>query len=134
MNFGEIIPKNMFLENLENTFVRTLEKKKKHCLKGYNAKKKNNNSRNSTNAKKIPWVPNIGPKIRKEFKTVNKNNTFLSGKNLQSILCQGKPKLLPNSYHGVYRLDCSCNGRYIGEYICKEKSIKHVVLNINKTA
>ena len=65
--------------------------------------------------KKIPWIPNIGPKIRKEFKKVNKDITFTSGKNLQSILCQNKPKLLPNSHPGVYQLDCSCNGRYIGE-------------------
>ena len=38
-----------------------------------------------------------------------------SAKNLQSILCQNKPKLLPNSHSGVYQLDCSCNGTYIGE-------------------
>ena len=57
----------------------------------------------------------IGPKIRKEFKKVNKDITFTSGKNLRSILCQNKPKLLPNSHPGVYQLDCSCNGRYIGE-------------------
>ena len=80
-----------------------------------NAKKKNNDSRNYTNSKKIPWVPNIGPKIKKEFKKVNKDITFTSGKNLQSILCQNKPKLLPNSHPGVYQLDCSCKGRYIGE-------------------
>ena len=41
--------------------------------------------------------------------------TFTSVKNLQSILCQNKPKLLPNSHPGVYQLDCSCNGRYIVE-------------------
>ena len=29
--------------------------------------------------------------------------TFASGKNLQSILCQNKPKLLPNSHPGVYQ-------------------------------
>ena len=99
----------MFVENrLKRTFLETL-------VKDYNAKKKNNDSRNHTNSKKIPWVPNIGPKIRKEFKKVNKKITFTSGKNLQSILCQNKPKLLPNSHPGVYQLDCSCNGRYIGE-------------------
>ena len=26
----------------------------------------------------MPWVPNIGPKIRKEFKKVNKDITFTS--------------------------------------------------------
>ena len=60
-------------------------------------------------------MPHIGPKIRKEFKKVNKDITFTSGKNLQSILCQNKAKLLPNSHPGVHQLDCSCNGRYIGE-------------------
>ena len=34
---------------------------------------------------------------------------------IQSILCQNKQKLLPNSHPGVYQLDCSRNGRYIGE-------------------
>ena len=57
-------------------------------VKDYNTKKKNSDNRNYTNTKKIPWVPNIGPKIRKEFKKVNKDITFTSGKNLQSILCQ----------------------------------------------
>ena len=46
---------------------------------------------------------------------LNKDITFTSDKNVQSVLCQNKPKLLPNSHPGVYQLDCSCNGRYIGE-------------------
>ena len=28
---------------------------------------------------------------------------------------KNKPKLLPNSQPGVYQLDCSCNGKHIGE-------------------
>ena len=28
---------------------------------------------------------------------------------------KNKPKLLPNSLPEVYQLDCSCNGKYIGE-------------------
>ena len=99
----------MFVENgHKRTFLEAL-------VKDYNTKKKNSDNRNYTNTKKISWVPNIGPKIRKEFKKVNKDITFTSGKNLQSILCQNKPKLLPNSHPGVSQLDCSCNGRYIGE-------------------
>ena len=81
----------------------------------YNTKNKNSDNRNDTSRKKIPWIPNIGPKIRKEFKNVNKEITFSSGKNLQSILCQSKPKLFPNGNPRVYQLDYSCNGRYIGE-------------------
>ena len=80
----------MFVENgHKGTFLETL-------FKDYNAKKKNNDSRNYTNSKNIPWVPNIGPKIREEFNKVNKDITFASCKNLQSILRQNKPKLLPN--------------------------------------
>ena len=41
------------------------------------------------------------------------NGTF--SKNLQSILCQNKQKLLPSSHPGVYHLDCTCNSRYTGE-------------------
>ena len=63
----------------------------------------------------MPWVPNIEPKTRKEVKKVNKDITFTSGKNLQSILCQNKPKPIPNSHPRVYQLDCSSNGRYIGK-------------------
>ena len=57
----------------------------------------------------------IGPKIRKEIKEVNKDINFTSDKNLQSILYQNKPKLLPNSQRGVYQLHCSCNSRHIDE-------------------
>ena len=99
----------MFVENgHKRTFLEAL-------VKDYNTKNKNSDTPNDTNRKKIPWILNIGPKIRKEFKKVNKGITFTFGKNLQSILCQNKPKLLPNSHPGVYQLDCSCNGRYIGE-------------------
>ena len=72
---------NMFVENgHKRTFLEAL-------VKDYNAKKKNSDNRNYTNTKKIPWVPNIEPKIRKEFKRVNKDISFTSGKNLQNILC-----------------------------------------------
>ena len=66
----------MFVENgHKRTFLEAL-------FKDYNTKKKNNDSRNYTNSKKIPWVPNIGPKIRKELKKVNKGITFTPWKNL----------------------------------------------------
>ena len=47
-----------------------------NLVKDYNAKKKTNVSRNYTNWKKILSVPNIEPKIRREFKKVKK--TLLS--------------------------------------------------------
>ena len=80
---------DIFVENgHKKTFLENL-------VKDYNDKKKNNNnSSNYTNSKKIPWLLNIGPKIRKEFKKINKDITSTSGKNLQSVQCQNKPKLL----------------------------------------
>ena len=50
----------IFVENgHKRTFIENL-------VKYYNSKKKNNDSHNFTNSKKIPWVPNIGRKIRKQ--------------------------------------------------------------------
>ena len=55
----------MFVESgCKRTFLENL-------VKDYNAKK-NNVSCNYTTSCKISWVPNIGPKIRKQFKKVNK--------------------------------------------------------------
>ena len=97
---------DMFVQNEhKRTFLKNLVKNY------YHAKKKNNDSRNYTNSKKISWVLNIGPKIMKEFKKVNKDVTFTSRINLRSTLCQNKPY----SHPGVYQLDCSCDGRYIGK-------------------
>ena len=85
-------------------------------VKDYDTKNKNSDNRNDINWKKIPWIPNIGPKIWKvKQKQVNKDITFTSGKNLQSILCQNIPKLLANSHPGVYHLECSCISRCIAE-------------------
>ena len=68
------------------------------------------------NLKKLPWIPNISPKIKREFRKIAEDIAFTSGKNLQQILCQkNKPKLLPISQPRVYQLDCSCNGKYFGE-------------------
>ena len=89
----------MFVENgHKRTFLDAL-------VRDYNIKNKNSENRNDFNRKKILWIPNIGPKIRKEFKKVNKDITSTSGKNLQIILCQNKSKLLPNSHPAVYQSD-----------------------------
>ena len=40
---------------------------------------------------------------------------FTSGRNLKNLKCRNKSKLLPNSFPGVYQLDCTCNALYIGE-------------------
>ena len=48
----------------ENEYARTLLE---NLVKDYNTNKKNNDRRNYTNSKKIWWVPNIVPKLRKYF-------------------------------------------------------------------
>ena len=54
--------------------------------------------------------------MKREFKKIGKDVAFMSGKNLQQVLCQNdKPRLLPNSQPGVYPLGCSCIGKYIGK-------------------
>ena len=80
-------------------------------------KPKSNDQNNTKNTKniKLPWVPILGPKLRKEFKKKDIKTVFTSGANLKSILCQNKSKLMPYSYPGVYALNCSCNAEYIGE-------------------
>ena len=93
---------------------------KNSAIKYNNKKNDKNNHERSTenrdyeNLKKLPWISNIGPKIKREFSKTEKHIAFTSWKNLEQILCQkNKPKLLPQP--GVCQLDCSCNGRYIGK-------------------
>ena len=89
----------MFVENGHNKQLL------KNLVISYNNRNKNkNNHENNTenreykSLKKLPWIPNIGPKIEREFRKIGKDITFTSGKNLQKILFQrSKPKLLPNS-------------------------------------
>ena len=40
---------------------------------------------------------------------------FTSGRNLKNLICRNKSKLLPNSFPGVYQLNCNCNALYIDE-------------------
>ena len=80
-------------------------------------KQKSNGQNNTNNTKniKLPWVPILGPSFQKEFKNRVIKTIFTSGANLESILCQNKSKLLPNSYPGVNALSYSYNVDYIGE-------------------
>ena len=58
----------------------------------------------------------MSPKMKREFKKIGKDIAFMSGKNLQQVLCQNnKPRPLPNSQTGVYPSGCSCKGKYIGK-------------------
>ena len=58
---------------------------------------------------KLPWVPKLGPKLRKEFKKFGIKTVFILGRNLKNLICRNKSELVPNSFPGVYRLDCTCN-------------------------
>ena len=72
------------------------------------------------NIVKLPWVPKLQPKLRKEFKKFGTKTIFTSGRNLKNLICKNKSKLLPNSFPGVYQLNCTCSALYIGEI--KKKS------------
>ncbi|XP_004206267.3 uncharacterized protein LOC101237111 [Hydra vulgaris] len=48
---------------------------------------------------KLPWIPIVGPKLRKELTVI-----FTSAPNLNNILCNNKTKLPPNTNPGVYEL------------------------------
>ena len=64
----------------------------------------------------LPWVPAISPKLKKAFKKAGYKAVFKSGKNLERILTsRNKPKLNTNMNPGVYRLQCSCGKKYVGE-------------------
>lgn len=69
-----------------------------------------------TKVVKIPWVPDLGPKLRRVFKKYGIKTVFSSSPNLNTVLCsRNKCQLPPNSLPGVYKLDCSCGSSYIGE-------------------
>ena len=44
---------------------------------------------------------------------------------LKNLICRNKWKLLPNSFLGVYQLDCTCNVLYIGK--TKKKVITRTI-------
>ena len=93
------------------------EKQLKELTNSYmnNNTKTKNTTLENTSFIKLPWVPVIGPKLRKELRKQNVRVIFTSPPNLKSILCNHKSKLLPNSNPGVYQLKCTCGSIYIGE-------------------
>ena len=96
------------LENISETYIQNLQNQT-------SVKENNNENNEQSKTIKLPWVPIIGPKLRKEFRKKNIKTVFSSSANLKSIVCQNKSKLIPNSYPGVYELKCSCNSFYYGE-------------------
>ena len=71
----------------------------------------------------FPWIPKIGPKIKKEIQKFGSRVVFQTG--LKNILCKNKDKLMPNSYPEVYELKCSCGSVYNGE--TKTKIISRLI-------
>ena len=64
---------------------------------------------------KLPWVPKLEPKLRNELLKFGIKTIFTLGRNLKSLICRNKSKLLPSSFPGIYQLDCTCSALYIGE-------------------
>ena len=115
-NFTENGHNGKTLTNIATEYLRNINKPKSNDQ---------NNTKNTKNIIKLPWVPILGPKLRKEFKKKDIKTVFTSRPNLKSILCQNKSKLIPNSYPSVYALNCSCNAKYIGE--TKKKVITRTI-------
>ena len=57
---------------------------------------------------KLPWIPTIGPKIRKELRKTVCRAIFTSAAKLKNVL-------FPNSYPDVYEFSFDCGGKYIVE-------------------
>ena len=73
----------------------------------------------------FPWIPKIGPKIKKESQKFRCRVTFRVELNVNNILCKNNDKLIPYSYPGVYKLKCSCGSVYNGE--TKKKIISRLI-------
>ena len=117
---------DIFCENGHDR--KTLQKIINNFEKKTHSINKNNNS--NTNKKQtitFPWIPKIGPKIKKEIQKFGFRLAFQTDPNLKNILCKNKATLIPNSYPGVYELKCSCGSLYNGETKKKiiSRSIKH---------
>ena len=75
---------------------------------------------------KLPWMPVIGPQLRRSLRKHGCTVKFTSGRNLQNHLCRHKCPLPKNSAAGVYKLQCECSSVYVGE------SKKRVVTRIEE--
>ncbi|XP_065668102.1 uncharacterized protein LOC136088337 [Hydra vulgaris] len=106
---------NMFAENGHDR-LKLETTAKNYIQKRINLSKINYNKTETFKyTVKLPWLPRIGPKLRKELKPYNVRIIFTTPPTLKNILCNNKSKLIPNSNPGVYKLTCSCGSIYIGE-------------------
>ena len=55
-------------------------------------------------------IVKLPEELKKSIKTI-----FTSGCDLKNLICRNKSELFPNSFPGVYQLDCTCNAPNISE-------------------
>ena len=67
------------------------------------------------NMVKLPWIPMVGPKLRRIYRRYGFKVVFTSLPNLANILCKNKCAFPKNSEAGVYKIDCNCGQFYVGE-------------------
>ena len=85
----------LFLKNMviENGYAKNnLEK----IIQDFSNKNNGNIETDHKKIVKIPWVPGIGPKIKRELKKKGMKNIFTSSRNLEKLICNNKSKLMPN--------------------------------------
>ena len=65
---------------------------------------------------KIPWIPQLGRKLRKTYRKQGIKTVFMSAPSIADILCNHKSRLPPNSHPGVYKVLCLCRqAAYVGK-------------------
>ena len=71
----------MFVDNGHNKqLLKNLVIKYKNKKNNKKNHENNTENREYKNLKKLPWIPNISPKIKHEFKKIGKDIAFTSGK------------------------------------------------------
>ena len=101
---------DVFVENGHDR--RMLEK----IVETYRTPRDSSRTITHANIIKIPWIPVLGPKLRKIYRKQGLKVVFTSSSSLKNILCNHKSKLPPNSHPGVYKVDCKCGQiAYVGE-------------------
>ena len=103
------------LESITAKFILPENRAQQLTVPTKTAQTTSDSTTTSSTIVKLPWIPRLGPKLRKIFKQHNIKTVFTSTPNLKSLLCNNKSTLPCNSHPGVYKLECSCGSCYIGE-------------------
>ena len=114
---------DIFVENRhDQNYLYSIISENKH-----QAPKTENRDRNIV---KLPWIPIIRPKKRKELRKIGCKVIFTLAAKLKNKLCNNKIKLLPNSYPSVDV--CSLDQLNTKKIAWKENGKRWVQLNIPK--